>query len=300
MEAVGTVQVPNALGTACCDCSVQLGCSCSPVCSVVCQARSSASGNASFCGFPEYTNPHNPPLFYRTMQLNGSSTADCGGPSCSPATPAATITYSGQNSYDKTTCVYTQNGNLLNSVSGNFSRSDIQANDLADMVSGVGFNVSDGYTQTEHYLIMNSSGCVLSGSGFTGCIPPPASGINAVLSDQDQLADAVARAVVGRAWGGTDCQSNYSFATANAPGSKIFAFQEAQAQVTYFGVPGTNHTLLVNLYQRPHGTTDPWVEVGGLIFDITVPPGGNAVSAWQTLPFQAGLDIMASGCTVVS
>ena len=52
---------------------------------------------------------------------------------------------------------------------------------------------------------------------------------------------------------------------------------------------------IVNLYQRPHGTTDPWVEIGGIIFDITVPPGGNAVSAWQTLPFQAGLDIMASG-----
>lgn len=303
MAVEGEVNILNAAGTACCPCSEQLNCSCSPICGLVCQSRTSPDGTAHFCSqaFAEFANPSNPPIYYRTMSLSGSTTVSCGGPSCSPVTPNVTLAYSGQNNVDKNTCIYTEGGILSNSISGNSAASDVSSSVIIGAVGGVTFNISDGFTQTEHYLISNGAGnCVLSGSGFTGCIQPTCNGINSVLSNQDLPTDAIARAVVGRAWGGVDCTLNFSSISTWGHGSRQFSFRQAQCQVTYYGVPGSNHNILVGLWQRPAGSTDPLVEVGGLNFGITVPPSGNAVSAFQIIPTQVGYDTFAQGCTVTS
>ena len=307
MPSLGQVNIPDPSGTKCCDCGVQNGCSCGAgPCGVLCQTISGPGGKASFCGFAEYV-PSVPPNYYLSRTLSGGSSTNCGGPSCSPVTCTQSYTYQGSNTIDPVTCVETDNATITISGScsvntGTFARSDVQVGDAQGFVTGVSFNFSDQYpTPYQHNLVNGGTpgACILSGSGFTGCIQPSSNGGNGQLSSMETYQQAVNRAISGQAWSAVgDCSKAFSSVTPPAAGSRSFKFTLAQVQVTFYGVPGSNHKLIVSLGQRGAGSSDPLVPYGQLIFSITVPPSGNAASSFQQIPLVAGSDIVATGCTV--
>lgn len=268
---------------------------------MACEARTSVSGLATFCGFPEFGTPSNPPVYYRTMTLTGGfggtggANNGCTIPSCS-----VSATYSGVNAYDKTTCALTEAGSFVIAGcrnAGPTPRLDILGGDL--FWNGVTFGFTDLFTTTTHRLVI-SGACVLSGSGFTdGQISSMTALAN--LTDQDQVSDAVDRAVAGRPWTGTDCSRNFSSTTQVLPGQRTFAFTAAQVQVSIgLPIPGVTYNVQVTLGERAVGTVAPLTPFGLLAFSITAPPAGPAISAYQQIPNEEGLEIHATGCTIVS
>lgn len=301
MASSGTAQIVNPAG-GCCPCSEQVGCSCGPPpCSMVCESRTSVSGLATFCGFAEFGTPSNPPVYYRTMNLSGGfggtggANNGCTIPSCS-----ASATYSGANSYDKTTCALTEAGSFVIAGcrnAGPLPRLDISGADL--FWNGVTFGFTDLFTTTTHQLLI-SGACVVSGSGFADAQISAMSAL-ASLGDLDQADDAIARAVAGRAWTGTDCSKNFSSTTQVLAGQRTFAFIAAQVQVSIgLPIPGVTYNVQVTLGERAVGTVAPLTPFGLLAFSITAPPAGPAISAYQQIPNAEGLEIHATGCAIVS
>lgn len=303
---MGVVQVPNPAGTACCDCSVQVDCSCGSGCIVKCR---SIAGAGAFCGFAEFPgNVSNPPLFYRRSDISGSVSGSCStdGFGCSPGHQngcTQTFTYVGNCKFDKSTCVETQAGFFQSSGSCQPTSSQPECDISSGQVftlNGVNITYPDIYTSTTHtFSSVNAGVCRTNGSGFVGCISTPSS-MECQLSDQDQLADALLRSLgPDPTWNEADqgvCTSNTSFSTPWGP-SGIFTFRKAQFQVTIpFATVGTVYAVQVKLYERATGTVAPFTPFG--LLDITVSAESTgAVSAWIDTPDEGGLEILVAGCT---
>jgi hypothetical protein len=271
-----------------------------------CRSITGAGGTASYCGFAEYGTPSVPPIYYLQQNLSGVANTQCGGPSCSPTTCSQSCTYGGVNTYDPNTCALTENGTVTiagtcSTTSGPTPRLDVLSADPSNMVTGVGLAIQDqypnGYT---HNLISPSPGnCVLSGSGFTGCLEPGTNCGTATLSNPDTAQNAINRAIAGQSYGAAgDCSLAYTFATFPNAGSRVFAFSQAEVQVSFAGVPGGSYQVVVTLMDRAVGTSGPLVPYGQIEMTVTMPPSGNAVTPWTAIPLDQGYEIHATACTV--
>ena len=306
LTSQGTLQFPNAAKTECCPCPQVAGCQCGPGgCTLACESRTSSDGFAHFCGFSEYVNPSNPPLYYLNKTLSGSWSGNCyGTPNCTGASASGSYTFQGVNSYDAETCQYTQLGLLIGagtSGCGTFP-SSISVADVNVVTLGLGsvtFNTTYVYDQVSCAITSTQNNtCVTDGSGFdsakiTLALP------EAVLSNQDSVENAINRATKGRAWGTAGgCISNTSFIVPWGPGQKEFAFRQAQVQATVGGaVAGHTYQIIVLLTERAVGSGGAFTPYGQIEITITANANGQAVSPYQTLPSETGLEILASSCT---
>ena len=304
MATLGTVQVPESTGGAsqCCPCADQSGCNCPGGCSIICQSRSSADGQAVFVGYAEFINPSIPPLYYRTLTVSGGWSA-IGGPNsggCAIISCSADASYSGANTYGKVTRAFTNGAAVV--VGGSCAVTGVSTGPVADITGAItvndsGIGATDDFTKTSHTLIQ-SFACVQSGGGGFGAAQMQAQSSASNLTDVDEPADAIAFALIGIPWSGTDCSTNYSVTQAPEAGSRTFAFRAAQVQVSMSGTPGGTYQISVQLSQRAYGTSDPLVPIGLLVFELTLPPSGTGVSEYQQIPNVSGEEVHATGCTV--
>ena len=297
--SVNQVNVPNPNNpAACCPCAQQVECSCGVACVLSCAAR---AGFATYCGFPEFV-PSNPPNFYHSKSLSGTITVQTYiiNP-CTDAGPSQVLGYSGSSTIDEVTCVKTIGG--VFSSTGTVCGTVIETQE--DITSGFGSFCTGcpcGQGASESATVVSVSatpGCTSCGAGFETafCQGGP---WQEVLSIRDTEEMAVARATVGVPYKGSDCAANFSYTTTVLPNQTEFAFQDAQVQVT-LPTPkaGGMYQVTVTLLERATGSGGALVPYGSLIFDLTAPPSGPAISAYQQLPLVQGYEIHATGCSVV-
>lgn len=304
--ASGTVTIPDPNNPGqCCSCDQQSGCTCvGGGCKIFCQSITGPTGTGTYCGYAEYI-PSVPPNYYLAKVLSGGTTISCGNSACGALSCSQSLAYSGANNYDAVTCAFTQNGKAVNSggcdpaQNGTVVRDDVNTIDVIGLGGNATFNIQDQYTATTHTLIPLFPGsCVVSHSGFVGCVSPASSCGTATLTNPDTVYNAIARAIAGQSYRGNDCGSNYSFATFPNTGSRVFAFKQAQVKVQFNGQPGATYTVTVNLGQRQVGTVGPLLPYGQIQFSVTVPPNGVMVTNWQDIPIEQGYEVHATGCAV--
>lgn len=290
----------------CCDCASQSNCQCGPPpCVTTCQSRPATNGLAQFCGFAEYVNPSNPPVYYRTKTLYGSIFIGNFGPGC--YTPGAcgycSVAWSGANKYDKNTCAYTQGGTITGGggCQNPFSSptNDVLISFLG--CAGCGTSGVDSYTRTTHSIAPNFN-CTPNFSGFWACqVIQYNQAIEAVLGDEDTYDDAIERAVVNVPWAGKNCDQNFSVTTIPRPGQNVFYFKQAQFMVSFAGgIAGHTYQFIVTLQERAVGTDTPLVPYAIVTIEAQALPGQTAINTgWQPIPNVPGLEIYARLCRVV-
>lgn len=302
-QSKGTVQVPNANGSACCECGAQgSGCSCNPLGSILCHSR---GGFACFCGFAEYTNPSNPPLYYLKKTLSGSMSFQNGPPGCVSFTCSQSWTYSGSTTYDPNTCGITQTGQLTTSngcgAGGVVATGEVHSGDI-NSFGGATWPINDVYDQVSHSLINpNVGNCVYNSTG-TGDNLLGTSSCAAILSQLDTTTNAINRYIATNhpAWGGTtDCNGACSFILSWGPGQTCFAFSQAQVMASVTNpVPGHSYKMTIQLVRKP-AAGGVAANFAQLVQTVICPPTGPCQTGWLDIP-ATDLDyaVCASSVTV--
>lgn len=269
-------------------------------------------GSGQFVGFPEFV-PSVPPLFFLESDLSGgwSWTCSANGEGCTGPFPNQfSITFGGSCIYSATTGLLIQNSGQCVATGGcgitQIGGVCDVSQSFGDACEGVGLNLTDLYEGDNYHgivqpLVPGAGTCRTSGSGFNGCLLPSSSAA-CLRKNPDTIENAIARALgPNPVWGGADtaCADNTSYTTLwNNTG--IFTFSAAQVQVTIpLAQAGHTYEITVTLVERATGSGGVYTPYGLMQFNVSASVSGPAVSPWQTLPVDAGLQIMASSCSVV-
>jgi hypothetical protein len=300
------VQIPQNPPTAtCCPCPDTFDCNCNQGCQIKCRSMATF---ATFCGYAEYTDPSVPPVYYLTQQLTGSADCSCGQNAffCSSYECTNVITYSGEGVYDVNTCAFTNSGQVLNTGECNggpstLSRNGVEESDI--FCTDVQPFLDTAVTQTT-FSITTPMTCRSGESGFNAgeCT---SSSCQSILGNQDTIDNAIKRATPSTpTWDESDngnCAEHTSWTALWEAGSREFAFQTAQVQVSVpNAMPGGTYQVTIMLSSRDTGSSGAFVPYGELSVTVQGAMTGPTLTPWIQLPQEqsGGIEIAAVGCTI--
>src|SRR5258708_6791050 len=220
----------------------------------------SLEGNATLCGFSEYTNPSTPPKKYRTQTLNGyvrvcnRLVPGCTGGITSRGT--ASHHYSGTYNFAAGNCAET-NGQADESGGLDYQPADTICGSeplSPGTQPGANFNAITGYPSTSFTLTTTKTSKEWVGDqvchydGYTSYFGSGTA--RAELSNEDTEADAEKRA------GTTSGTSNAAFRIGRTTGFS-FGFRKVDYVATFnVNCPG-NYDIHLSYEERHHGMSGP-------------------------------------------
>jgi hypothetical protein len=275
--------------------------------SLVCKKK---SGDATHCGFGEYEDISDPPMYFRRQQMTGTIRADfyVTSPSdCSIPKPGeySDFTQSGSWLYDPDTCeeTNTQNRHLA-------QWDGYMADEVIPKATNL-FSVGGGSANTHEIDRIEQR---LFGNGSCYGATVWSGELKASLLDEDTAEDAEGRALAeienwtycGDAPGCMDVTCS-AFRTDRTGGvDNFFGFRSVETQASWMAGPLCSYNLTIRFARRLLGSGGPFLELG-LIYEATITAGtveelamtgGIVTSEWVPVPNEAGWETRANSCLV--
>lgn len=279
----------------CCECSQMTGCDCEGdvPSSLSCRSK---SGIATLCGFPEFTDPSDPPILYKQMVLSGINSANryidsaCATPN--PAGPEISCTHAATWRWDVSTCSYS-----LTSA-GTFNCDDGTTGPEGGPPGAAPVDdCSATWSVTKTTITGAPTGSCCSNGGIDlGYGRNTAVGANWALSDEDTEDDAEARAAAAITdWSACisclECSSWRSDRSGTS--DTIFGFGIVQTKVLWTAVVGTTYRVTVHFARRVLGSGGVFLDTGHVFESTITPSTTSGTTDWIDVPNEAGWDTIA-------